>query len=226
MDCHKAQDLLSEYVDGVLGDNEASMVKRHLDDCADCRSTYESMVKVIGHMNHMESIDEPADFLNKVNARLERESTWKEFVHRLFFPLKIKLPLELAAAAVVIALIIHFSGIGDAPPLYEITMSTKARVEKEKRGKKGPSGEKGRGEGIDTIKVSDIQGVVNILGGRIIQPEHLDDTDLPAGMTIEIRADRYMALLQELKRLGIIRKSPPIAPDESGKTIRVRIDFQ
>ena len=222
MDCQKAQDLLSEYVDGILGDNEASMVKRHLDDCPDCRTTYESMVKVMGHMNRMENVDEPSDFLEKVNARLDKESTWKEFVRRLFFPLKIKLPLELAAVAVAIALIVHFSGIGDAPPLYEITMSTKARVETEKRGKKGP----GRGEGIETIKISDIKDAVHYLGGRIIQPEHLDDTDLPAGMTIEIRADRYMALLQELKRLGIIEQSPPIAPEESGKTIRVRIDFQ
>ena len=226
MDCHKAQDLLSDFVDGILADDESAMVEQHLAGCPDCQATYESIVKVIGYMNRMESVDEPADFLEKVNARLDRESPLEKFVRSLFFPLKIKLPLELAAAAVVIVLIVHFSGIGDAPPLYEITMSTKARVETEKRGKKGPPYEPGRGEGIETIKVSDIQVAVNTLGGRIIQSEQLEGTGLPAGMMIEIRADRYMALLLELKRLGIIKQSPLIAPEESGKIIRVHIDFQ
>jgi len=221
MNCHKIQDLLSEYVDGVLTDDEAALVEEHLDGCPDCRSAYDAMVKVIKHMGQMERIDEPADLLEKVNARLDRESAPKRFIHSLFYPLKVKLPLELAAAAILIVLIVRLSGIGDAPPLYEVTMSTKARVETEKRGKKGPKGEQ-----PETIRISDIQVAVNTLGGRILLPEHLDDASPPASMTIEIRADRYQALLQELNTRGIIKQSPRIEPEESRKTIRVRIDFE
>ena len=123
MDCHDVKNLLSEYIDGMLSEENTSMVKDHLARCTDCSETYESMRRIIGHMNQMESIDEPADFLERVNARLERRFSLAGAFRRLFVPLRIKIPLELAGVAAAVVLIIYFAGIRNDRTLHEITVS-------------------------------------------------------------------------------------------------------
>jgi hypothetical protein len=71
----------------------------------------------------MESVEEPADFLDKVNARLDRDFSKGGIVRRLFRPWRIKIPLEMAAAAAVIALIVYLGGVKEPEPLYQITIT-------------------------------------------------------------------------------------------------------
>jgi anti-sigma factor RsiW len=47
MDCREIKNRISEYIDGMLGETEASEVKHHLAKCADCSEAYRSSVKII-----------------------------------------------------------------------------------------------------------------------------------------------------------------------------------
>ncbi len=123
MDCRETRERLSEYIDGMLSKDAASRLKNHLDRCAACSEAHRSTMKIIGHMQKMERIEEPADFLEKVNARMDRRFSPGGIIRRLFRPMGIKIPLELAAAAAVIALIVYLGGVKEPKPLYQITIT-------------------------------------------------------------------------------------------------------
>ena len=124
MDCQKTRERMSEYIDGMLGHGEASALKRHLDECAECTEVFRSTTVIIEHMQQMESIEEPADFLEKVNTRLDKRFSLGGIVRRVFVPLRIKIPLEVAAAAAVIAVIVYLGGVKEPPQQqYQITIT-------------------------------------------------------------------------------------------------------
>ncbi len=226
MDCHDIKERLSEYIDGMLSDEEASMVKDHLAYCTDCKDTYESMLRIIEHMSQMERIEEPEAFLENVRARLERRFSFKGLIRRLFVPIRVKIPLELAGVVAAALLIFHFSGFREDRALYEITISmgnarTPRVIERkaEKRETADRRGKKGSPEGVS------LQEVISSLGGRVMKTEYREGTDIPTSMIVEIRADTHQILLQELGRLGVVQKSSGISEHSSG-LIRVKIMFE
>jgi hypothetical protein len=58
-----------------------------------------------------------------LNARMDRRSTSGGIIRRLIQPVRIKVPLEMAAAAIVIALIVYLGGVKEPKPLYQITIT-------------------------------------------------------------------------------------------------------
>ena len=118
---------LSEYIDGMLSQEEVSAVREHLDRCPACMEEYEEMVKIIGHMNQMESLETPEFFVEKVHERLKKPSSLQSFIKRLFFPLKIKIPLELAGVAAVALLVIYIVGVRGKQHVYELAFAQKSQ---------------------------------------------------------------------------------------------------
>jgi hypothetical protein len=105
MECRDVQKLLSEYIDGVLSDSLAPVVKQHITTCDQCRDTYHSMNRLIGVMREMEPVDEPADFRAGVRARLEKRPSLARRLRPLFSPPQVKIPLGVAAALVVVVMV-------------------------------------------------------------------------------------------------------------------------
>lgn len=120
MNDRHVRDKLSEYIDGMLSQEEASSVKEHLDRCSDCKVEYMEMVKIIGHMNQMENLETPEAFAEKVHERLNKAFSLHRLVKGLFFPLKIKIPLELAGVAAAALLVIYIVGIREKQHVYEL----------------------------------------------------------------------------------------------------------
>ncbi|MGD9347013.1 MAG: zf-HC2 domain-containing protein [Candidatus Aminicenantes bacterium] len=111
---------LSEYIDAMLSEEEATSVKEHLDKCLQCREEYEDMLKIVGHMNTMERLETPEFFLEKVHARMDKPSSLRRLAKGLFFPVKIKVPLELAGLAAAALLVIYIVGIRGKEHVYEL----------------------------------------------------------------------------------------------------------
>jgi hypothetical protein len=123
MNDRHVRDKLSEYVDGMLSQEEASAVKEHLDHCPDCMEEYAEMVKIIGHMSQMERLETPEFFMEKVHERLEKPSLLKKIAKGLFFPVKIKLPLEIAGLAAAALLVVYITQIRGKQYVYELTFN-------------------------------------------------------------------------------------------------------
>jgi hypothetical protein len=120
------RDKFSEYIDGMLSQEEASAVKEHLDHCPACMDEYEETVKIIGHMNQMESLDPPDSFVEKVHERIEGPSSLQKLIKGLFFPLKIKIPLELAGVAAAALLVIYIVGVRGKQHVYELAFAQRS----------------------------------------------------------------------------------------------------
>jgi hypothetical protein len=127
MNKHHVKDKLSEYIDGMLSQEATSTVKEHLNRCPDCMEEYEEMVKIIEHMNQMESIETPEFFVEKVHDRIEKPSSVKRLVKGLFYPLRIKVPLELAGVAAAALLVIYIVGIRGKQHVYELAYAQRSQ---------------------------------------------------------------------------------------------------
>ena len=99
MDCAGIQELLSEYIDGTLDAKAVQVVEKHMSVCEDCKETLASLSAMVEELNALEPVKAPADFLEKIHQRMEPRSDFSRIFRKLFVPLKIKIPLQLAAAA-------------------------------------------------------------------------------------------------------------------------------
>lgn len=344
MNKHHVRDKISEYIDGMLSQEEASAVKAHLNRCPECMEEYEEMVKIIGHMNQMESLETPDTFVDKVHERLKKRSSLKRLVKGLFYPLRIKVPLELAGVAAAALLVIYIVGIRGKQHVYELayaqrsqplavlqeqkmekgvevdeaaTLSEKdqpaleleeekadkknKRIEVEKdlapskkdlsalapqakkkerlgkveeaiprskmarekserglepqeekierkaqiiaeapsvakdRVRKEPSliiADKEKGESekdaltTPTAREKYLNDILAVLGGKIIESEYNEDTQVLEGLVIEIPADKYQELIQILEERGDILKPYPIIKEKDQETIQIRLNLK
>jgi hypothetical protein len=105
--CPQTRKLLSEYIDCVLDTREMNAVREHLHGCEDCRLEHETLISLIRQLGNLNTVKAPENFLNKVHDRLPDDS----FLCKIkeFFPFtKIRMPLELAAFAMIAILILVF----------------------------------------------------------------------------------------------------------------------
>ncbi|UCG51038.1 MAG: zf-HC2 domain-containing protein [Candidatus Latescibacterota bacterium] len=229
MDCRDVKEHLSEYVDEMLPEKEASEIKDHLARCADCLGEYESTLKIIKHMNEMETIDAPAEFLEKVTARLEKRFSFGGWLRRLFVPLRVKLPLELAGIAAAVALLVYVFGVRDGRDLYEVTISMSGErgqtiVVPEKPGEKRDEPKRRDKKGGE--RSPSLEEVIRAAGWRIVSTERCEDSNIPASMIVELPADEYQDLLGELNRLGVVETRPSPVFEEEQDVIKVKIVVQ
>jgi hypothetical protein len=347
MNKHHVKEKLSEYIDGMLSQEEASAVKEHMDRCPECMEEYEEMVKIIGHMNQMENLETPEFFVEKVHDRIEKPKSLQRFIKRLFFPLRIKIPLELAGVAAAALLVIYIVGIRGKQQVYEIayaqrsqpsavlqekivvvgaeadeaaTLSRKAKPElelKEKkvektdkridaheeitagkkdlpdlaphekklesrakveeavprskmiqeRGEREPEPQKEAIEGEaltvgdatslakapsvakdkkievlsdefadkekgatkenalakPTYRDDNLEDIIAALGGRIIESEYNEDTQVLESFILEIPAEKYQKLIQTLEERGEIQKPYPAIKEKDQEVITIRL---
>ena len=105
MECSGIKDLLSEYIDGVLDPQTKARVDRHLETCEACNEDLASMKALVHGLGSLTTLKAPDDFLEKLHERMEPRMSFKKVMRALFIPGRIKIPLELATAAVVGVLI-------------------------------------------------------------------------------------------------------------------------
>ncbi|MBN1931702.1 MAG: zf-HC2 domain-containing protein [Desulfobacterales bacterium] len=123
MDCAEIKSLLSEYIDGTLDEKSKEVVKHHLSLCKICRQECIALKNLVMELNSLESEKPPADFLEKVHQRIRSTSPLERVLRFLFLPLRLKVPLEVAAALVSVGLIFFVFHI--QPPAKKIAEISK-----------------------------------------------------------------------------------------------------
>ena len=105
MNCDDIKELLSEYVDGALDAKTKALVDEHLSTCKDCEEELASLKTLVNELGSLESVAPPNDFLNQLHERMEQRSWFSKILRTLFVPMRVKIPLEFAGAAVMAILV-------------------------------------------------------------------------------------------------------------------------
>ena len=127
MECSEIRTLLSEYLDDALDEKAKALAEEHLRTCAACRKELDSLKALVKGIGSLESVKAPADFLDQLHKRMERPSKISQVWEWLFHPLRVKIPLQLAGAAVMALLI--FSIL----PMLQPSLKLHSKSEPEKR---------------------------------------------------------------------------------------------
>jgi hypothetical protein len=125
--CSQVTELLSEYVDDVLDPSTRAHVEEHLVQCRTCSAELASLRTYLEAMESLPRVQAPVDFLESVHERIEQPGFFRRLLSRLFFPIKVKLPFEVAglvAASLLVVLLYrgtepekaHFTAVSQAPP--------------------------------------------------------------------------------------------------------------
>ena len=127
MDCTQIRNRLSEYVDDALDAKAKALADEHLRTCSACREELDFLRVLVKGLSSLEAVKAPADFLDQLHKRMERRPRMSAIREWFFYPLRVKIPLQLAGAAVM-ALII-FSIL----PLQQPSLKLHSKSEQEKK---------------------------------------------------------------------------------------------
>lgn len=74
MNCRKANNLISAYIDGELSGVEHIMVREHLDQCADCREEYDTLVSMKRTLASIKMQAPRTELPSQIMARIHAEA--------------------------------------------------------------------------------------------------------------------------------------------------------
>ncbi|MBI5026026.1 MAG: DUF2275 domain-containing protein [Nitrospirae bacterium] len=113
MECINFQERLQAYLDGIISAEEKFLIDEHLKLCPKCNESLSDLRKTIEYVHNLEDIEPPSWLAQRVMARVRAEAEQKRgILQRLFYPLHIKLPIEIAATvAIAITTIYIFKAI-------------------------------------------------------------------------------------------------------------------
>ncbi len=125
MNCNDIRDLLDEYLEGSLDEQQHLLIKKHLQTCSGCSLKLADLQAYKVRLDSLIEVSPPADFLEQVHRRIESGSGLKRFFQSCFTQ---KLPLRLTATVAVV--LIGFAIARFYQPMHE---AEQAYLQKEKR---------------------------------------------------------------------------------------------
>src|SRR5512138_3324574 len=141
--CQDIEHLLSLYAEGILTDAEKRAVEEHLTDCAACRKELAYLQKAGQLVDRLSPVEAPPWFEQKIMARVRKEAAKKNSAKKWFYPLRFKIPLQIAATLVIAVLAVYIYRSGDVQVKAILPGAQKAveEVKKEQQPAPMPQGE-------------------------------------------------------------------------------------
>lgn len=98
MDHDNIRHKLSDYIDDALSPDERFEIEQHLASCAACGSALNEIRKTVELLRGTEEAEPPSWLPAKIMANVREEAARRRtLLHRLFFPLNVKVPLQAVA---------------------------------------------------------------------------------------------------------------------------------
>jgi hypothetical protein len=111
--CKNIENNLPLYAEGLLSDAEKKTVKEHLAECADCGKALADLKKVTEMTQGLREVEPPPWFKQKIMVRVREHAEKKSFAQKWFYPLRIKIPMQVMATIVIAVLAVYIYRSGD-----------------------------------------------------------------------------------------------------------------
>ncbi len=107
MRCDQVQERLSEYLEDLLDAESHTSVHDHLSSCPHCQAEAQALSQTRQAVADLPSVEPPPGFSQRVMSRVREESERPNLWHRLFLPLRIKIPIHAMAILLVGGLAVY-----------------------------------------------------------------------------------------------------------------------
>jgi hypothetical protein len=108
MKCGQIQKMLPACQDGILSKTETALVEKHLAACDSCRASFKEYQQARQLVKKLEKVEPPPGFAKKIMVRIEQEEERKGgLLRKLFYPIRIKVPIQAVAMVVIAVLAIQ-----------------------------------------------------------------------------------------------------------------------
>lgn len=111
--CRDIESLLPLYLEGVLSDAEKRRVQEHLAGCGICQKEMAYLQKSGKLVAGLPGVEEPPWFQQKIMAQVRKEAEKKSLAQKWFYPLRIKIPIQIMATMVIAVLAVYIYRSGD-----------------------------------------------------------------------------------------------------------------
>lgn len=133
--CKEIEEKLSLYLDNMLSAEDKLAVEEHLKSCSDCPIVLVQLQKTKNLVNNLAEVETPAWFQQRIMAKVRREAGKGSFVRKLFYPLRIKIPVQIFAAIFISVLAVYVYRAGEEEVQKVVPLSTPATVTEVPQGK-------------------------------------------------------------------------------------------
>jgi len=108
MECSKVRERLAAYLEGAVSAEEGLVIGNHLSSCGECRTAMKDLEKTKAILSSLNEVEAPPWLTEKVMARVREEAEEKGGILRwLFYPLRVKIPIEAVAILLVASLVAY-----------------------------------------------------------------------------------------------------------------------
>lgn len=223
MECGKIREMLAPCLEGAAAPEESTLVRDHLSTCGECAAAAEDLKRTIGLMKSLEEVEPPPWLGGKIMACVREEAEKRGGVlRRFFYPLYVKVPLEVFATFLIVGLVAY--AVKTTTPLFEAAKVVSEEAPAARRGepspaapeKKSTAAGQNRGTGLDAGRKG---GEEN---GRGDEKRASPDgpAEQPSGE--QARPTGPERLLREREKVGLLRGQADYAPDAGGSLVGSR----
>jgi hypothetical protein len=111
--CKDIKNSLSLYEEDLLSTDAKRAIEEHLAECADCSKALADLKKAAVITQELTEVEPPPWFKQKIMARVREEAEKKSFAQKWFYPLRIKIPVQIMATIVIAVLAVYIYRSGD-----------------------------------------------------------------------------------------------------------------
>lgn len=134
--CKEVENNLPLYLDDLLSSEDKRDIEEHLKSCPDCAGALVQLQETKKLVNNLAEVEPPAWFQQKIMAKVREEAGKKSFVQKWFYPLRIKIPVQVFATIFITVLAVYIYRAGEEQMKEIMPLSVpKPIVEVQKRQK-------------------------------------------------------------------------------------------
>lgn len=111
--CKDIENNLSLFLDGLLSEEDQADAEEHLQSCPRCTEALARLRKTKELANSLHDVEPPPWLRQKIMARVREEAGKKSFLYKLFYPLQIKIPVQIFATVCIAVLAAYIYRAGE-----------------------------------------------------------------------------------------------------------------
>ena len=111
--CKDIKDSLPLYMDDSLSDADKQTVEEHLKSCPRCSKALGELSKTKSLVNNLAEVEPPPWFKQRIISRIREEAEKKSLLQKWFYPVRIKIPVQIMATIVIAVLAVYIYRSGN-----------------------------------------------------------------------------------------------------------------